>query len=31
MNCLNTDMPQMIDVMMWSQQFDVFARFVNED
>ena len=31
MDCLNTGMPRMIDVMMWSQQFDVFAQFMNEN
>jgi len=31
MDWLTTGMPQMIDVTMWSQQFDAFARFVKEN
>jgi len=28
MDWLTTGMPRMIDVTMWSQQFDAFAHFV---
>jgi len=31
MDWLTTDMPQMIGVTMWSQQFDTFAHFVKEN
>jgi len=29
MDWLNTGMPRMTDVTMWSQQFDALARFVK--
>jgi len=31
MDWLTTGVPRMIDVMMWSQQFDAFTRFVKEN
>jgi len=31
MDLFNTGMPRMIVVMMWSQQFDAFARFVLKE
>jgi len=31
MDWLTTGMPQMIDATMWSQQFNAFAHFIEEN